>query len=102
LLVEVARRLSGLLRKSDTVARLGGDEFVVLLDGITEPGRELAACESIRAAVTEPFWLDGHRVEVGLSIGVAVSSDESADPDHLLREADAAMYRVKSASRRGR
>ncbi len=102
LLVEVARRLTGLLRKSDTVARLGGDEFVVLLDGITEPGQELTAGENIRAAVTEPFQLDGHRVEVGVSIGVAVSSDESADPDHLLREADAAMYRVKSASRRHR
>jgi diguanylate cyclase (GGDEF)-like protein len=100
LLVEVARRLTGLLRKSDTVARLGGDEFVVLLDGIAEPGHELAVCDSIRAAVTEPFRLDGHQVEVGLSIGVAVSSAGSADPDHLLREADAAMYRAKSASRR--
>ncbi len=100
LLVEVAARLTGLLRRSDTVARLGGDEFVVLLDGIAEPGREQAVCDSIRAAVTSPFRLDGQRVRVGVSIGVAVSSDESADPDHLLREADAAMYRAKSAARR--
>jgi diguanylate cyclase (GGDEF)-like protein len=97
LLIEVARRLTGLLRKSDTVARLGGDEFVVLLDGITSPDPVYAG---IQAAVREPFLIDGHRVEVSCSIGVAISSDGAADPDHLLREADAAMYRAKSAARR--
>jgi len=100
LLVEVARRLTALLRASDTVARLGGDEFVVVLDGMVEPGWQKIICDRIRAAVTEPFVLDGHSVEVGLSIGVAVSSADFADPDHLLREADAAMYRAKSLARR--
>ncbi|GIE49257.1 hypothetical protein Ani05nite_27910 [Amorphoplanes nipponensis] len=56
--------------------------------------------EAITAAVTQPFTVDGRRVEVGLSIGVALSTDGSADPDHLLREADAAMYREKAAARR--
>jgi diguanylate cyclase (GGDEF)-like protein len=102
LLIEVATRLKGLLRKSDTVARLGGDEFVVLLDGIAEPDWHLVVCDTITAAVTEPFDIDGSPVEVGLSIGVAVSGSASADPDHLLREADAAMYRAKSAARRRR
>jgi diguanylate cyclase (GGDEF)-like protein len=100
LLVEVAHRLTGLLRRSDTVARLGGDEFVVLLDGVTPPEWQEVVCASITAAITEPFVIDGNRVEVGLSIGVAVSSDDAADPDHLLREADAAMYRAKSVARR--
>ena len=99
LLVEVARRLTGLLRASDTVARLGGDEFVVLLDGLVEPGWQKVVCDSIRAAITKPFVLDGHEVEVGLSIGVAVSTADSANPDHMLREADAAMYRVKSLAK---
>ncbi|WP_212986786.1 substrate-binding and GGDEF domain-containing protein [Actinoplanes auranticolor] len=100
LLVEVARRLTGLVRQSDTVARLGGDEFVVLLDGFaTRDGHERVR-DAITAAITEPFVIDGCPVEVGLSIGVALSTDGSADPDHLLREADAAMYREKSTARR--
>jgi diguanylate cyclase (GGDEF)-like protein len=99
LLIEVARRLTGLLRKSDTAARLGGDEFVVLLDGITTPDGQQVAYDAIRAVLTEPFRIDGGWVEVGLSVGVALSADGAADPDHLLREADAAMYRAKSLTR---
>ena len=97
LLVEVARRLTGLLRKSDTVARLGGDEFVVLLDGASAFETVI---ENITAAISAPFFLDGERVAVGCSIGVAVSGEGGADPDHLLREADAAMYKAKSAGKR--
>ena len=97
LLVEVARRLTGLLRKSDTVARLGGDEFVILLDGVVTPQPVL---DNITVAVSAPFFIDGERVEVGCSVGVAVSGDGACDADHLLREADAAMYRAKSAAKR--
>ena len=100
LLIEVARRLTGLLRKTDTVARLGGDEFVVLLDGVTEPGAPRLVSDGITAALAEPFAIDGHAVEVGVSIGVAVSTDGAADPERLLREADAAMYRAKPVGRR--
>ncbi|GIF37876.1 diguanylate cyclase (GGDEF)-like protein [Actinoplanes xinjiangensis] len=100
LLVQVARRLTGLLRRTDTVARLGGDEFVVLIDDVSGPGGDSAVRAGIEAAVTEPYTIDGHVVEVGLSIGSAVSGDGSSDPDLLLREADAAMYRAKSAGRR--
>ena len=99
MLVEVATRLTGLLRESDTVARLGGDEFVVLLDGVTVPDGPQAVCDAIRAALTKPFVIDGRDVQVGVSIGVALSTPAASDPDHLLREADAAMYRVKSAAR---
>jgi diguanylate cyclase (GGDEF)-like protein len=99
LLIEVAVRLTGLLRRSDTAARLGGDEFVVLLDGITDPDGQQRVCDAVQAAITEPFLIDGHRVVVGLSIGVALSAEGSADPDRLLREADAAMYRAKSVAR---
>jgi diguanylate cyclase (GGDEF)-like protein len=100
LLIEVARRLTKLLRKSDTAARLGGDEFVVLLDGIVTPNGHQVVSDAITKGLTEPFDIDGRRVEVGLSIGVALSTEQSADPDHLLREADAAMYRAKSVARR--
>jgi diguanylate cyclase (GGDEF)-like protein len=100
LLIEVSRRLLGLLRKADTVARLGGDEFVVLLDGVATPGWQNVVCEAITTSIGEPFEIDGRSVEVGVSIGVAVSSDGDADPDHLLREADAAMYQAKELSKR--
>jgi len=100
LLIEVARRLTGLLRKSDTAARLGGDEFVVLLDGLASADGHQVVSDAITAALTAPFVIDDRRVEVGLSIGVALSTEGSADPDHLLREADAAMYRAKSVARR--
>ncbi|MFI6072453.1 diguanylate cyclase domain-containing protein [Actinoplanes sp. NPDC051343] len=100
LLIEVARRLLGLLRKSDTVARLGGDEFVVLLDGIASPGWQNIVCEAITSSIAEPFEIDGRSVEVGVSIGVAVSAEGVSDPDHLLREADAAMYKAKELTKR--
>ncbi|MFI7541952.1 diguanylate cyclase domain-containing protein [Actinoplanes sp. NPDC049599] len=100
LLVEVARRLTAVVRQSDTVARLGGDEFVVLLDGFAPPDGHERVREAITAAITEPFDIDGRQVGVGLSIGVALSTDDSADPDLLLREADAAMYREKASTRR--
>jgi diguanylate cyclase (GGDEF)-like protein len=100
LLIEVARRLLGLLRKSDTVARLGGDEFVVLLDGVATPGWQHVVCDAITSAIAEPFEIDGGSVEVGVSIGVALSSDGDSDPDHLLRKADAAMYQAKELTKR--
>jgi diguanylate cyclase (GGDEF)-like protein len=100
MLIEVARRLLGLLRASDTVARLGGDEFVVLLDGVATPEWQNVVCDAITVAIGEPFAIDGHAVEVGVSIGVSVSSDDASDPDHLLREADAAMYQAKELAKR--
>jgi diguanylate cyclase (GGDEF)-like protein len=99
LLIEVAHRLTALLRKSDTVARLGGDEFVVLVDGVGRPDGHRKVADAITESLTAPYPIDGNQVEVGVSIGVALSAD-GADPDHLLREADAAMYRAKPPVRR--
>ncbi|MBB2947498.1 diguanylate cyclase (GGDEF)-like protein [Actinoplanes lutulentus] len=99
LLIKVAKRLTKLLRRTDTVARLGGDEFVVLVGGVSaEDGHETVR-KAIQTALSEPYLIDDKPVTVGVSIGVAVSGDTSADPDRLLREADAAMYREKTARR---
>ncbi|WP_250037269.1 diguanylate cyclase domain-containing protein [Paractinoplanes maris] len=95
LLIEVAQRLTALLRESDTVARLGGDEFVVLLDGLPAEGAEKLVRDTIAARLTEPYLIDGGRVSVGVSIGVALSRGGDAGPEDLLREADAAMYQAK-------
>jgi diguanylate cyclase (GGDEF)-like protein len=96
LLVHVGRRLADLLREGDTAARLGGDEFVVLLDGVDLPHGPRHVSDRIRAAFADPLVLDGHEVHVGVSIGVAVSSDGVTAPEDLLRHADAAMYDAKT------
>jgi diguanylate cyclase (GGDEF)-like protein/PAS domain S-box-containing protein len=96
---EVARRLEAVLRSGDTVARLGGDEFAVLIEHGAEP---LAEVESIAQRILEalraPFVVDGHRVVVGASVGVA-AGDGEADGSALLRNADIAMYRAKSGGK---
>jgi diguanylate cyclase (GGDEF)-like protein len=93
LLIEVARRLTAVLRPSDTVARFGGDEFIVLSEGIEEEdAREIA--ERITAALSEPLLLGGKAMPVAASIGVTLGSG-SEQADELIREADAAMYQAK-------
>ena len=100
-LKEVARRLRGCVRETDTVARIGGDEFAVLLDDPLSSGVD-AVAERIAAAVREPCWVDGERMAVGVSIGVASNQSGDADTDRLLGEADAAMYAAKSSGKGGR
>lgn len=98
-LKEVARRIQGCTRESDTVARFGGDEFIVLLPVIDSPADALAAAEKIRAAINQPFDLAGHQRQVSTSIGIALFPEHGADEDSLFRNADAAMYQAKNDGR---
>ena len=95
-LMEVARRLGSTLRDADTVARFGGDEFVVLLPDTGAVTADDVA-HRLLAAVREPMQVDGHRLHVSASIGVAVSPP--VEPGALLRSADAAVYYAKSCGR---
>ncbi len=100
LLRQVAQRLKSALRANDVLARLGGDEFAV----IQEAGEDQRACSTELAAriaklVSEPFLLPGHRVEIGTSIGIAIAPDHGGDQEQLLKKADLALYRSKSAGR---
>ena len=97
LLSAVAGRLAEAVRGSDLVARLGGDEFAVLLPHIDDTTLH-EVVERIRRKVGEPFDLEGHSVTVGTSVGVATSDVVFSSPAALLREADAAMYRVKTVT----
>jgi diguanylate cyclase (GGDEF)-like protein/PAS domain S-box-containing protein len=97
-------RLEASVRLEDTVARLGGDEFVVLLSGlegsrahVTEKVRELA--DTLRELLAEPMSLDGHRLQVTPSIGVALIPDHGSTPADLLKRADIALYRAKDSGR---
>jgi diguanylate cyclase (GGDEF)-like protein/PAS domain S-box-containing protein len=95
LLQEVARRLRGCIRESDTIARFGGDEFVVLLDSIVQPNHALHVARKVNAALTVPFDLNGQQLHIRPSIGVAVYPENGESDTELLRFADEAMYSSK-------
>jgi len=99
LLVGVTRRLSSCLRPGDTVARLGGDEFTILLGDVGTAADAERVAERIHASLASPFDLASQEVFVSVSIGIALSSDEYRAPEEMLRDADLAMYRAKSAGR---
>jgi len=93
-LIEIANRLSGTLRESDTAARLGGDEFVLLLPATPLVG----AVEAARALVdfiVAPMTIEGKPLAVGASIGIAVFPNHGRDVEVLLAAADSAMYEAK-------
>lgn len=94
LLRQVAERLRGSLRASDTVARLGGDEFAVLLAGSGRAEAILAA-DKMCAALEAPFIVEGQALHVGASIGIALFPRHGTDAATLLRRADVAMYVAK-------
>ncbi len=98
ILKEVAARLLGAIRPSDTVARIGGDEFVVLVEDL-EPGRDASDVSArIEAALAEPILRLDHTLYASASIGVVIA-DRTSTPGELLRDADSAMYLAKEAGR---
>lgn len=94
-LKSVASRMLECVRDSDTVARVGGDEFVVLLREIDGGSSAMHVAEKIRAAIAQPFEVEGQTIEIGCSVGVAIYPDHGASEIELSRSADAAMYRAK-------
>lgn len=94
-LQEVATRLRGTLRASDTVARLGGDEFAVLLPA-TDVNRAELAARKVLHDLEHPFEADGRPLMVSASIGIAGAPVHAATGEELLQKADSAMYLAKS------
>ena len=94
LLQEAAKRISEVLRKSDTVARLGGDEFAVLLPS-TKMRSAKTVCSKIIEAIEKPFTIDTLCLRVGVSIGMAMCPEFGEDATTLLQRADVAMYNAK-------
>ena len=105
LLIVVAERLQAMVRGSDTVARLGGDEFVMLA---TDLGRDAGAANAnaaliagkVRATLSQPCVIDGVHHACSASVGVRLFTGDGGDADTVLKQADAAMYEDKNASRR--
>ncbi|MFD1788889.1 putative bifunctional diguanylate cyclase/phosphodiesterase [Sphingomonas floccifaciens] len=95
LLISVARRMKGALRGRDTLARIGGDEFAILIqtdDGVLDADH---VARRIQAALSTPFRLSDFEIRVDCSIGIALGTDEIAEPEDLIRHAQFAVKRAK-------
>ena len=99
LLVEVAERLGGVLRRGDTLARLGGDEFAVLVAGAPDREAVVELATRLQDALRRPFALRGVAVELEASIGVALYPEHGTTIGKLLQRADVAMYDAKRGRR---
>lgn len=94
-----AARLKKTMRESDTVVRLGGDEFVIVLSSLPKEEHSLPVLDKLLKVLTEPFHIDEHEFRLSASIGVSIYPKHGKDPDTLLKNADAAMYRAKDYGR---
>ena len=106
LLLQVAQRVKGCVREADTVARLGGDEFVVMLLDLSQDRTEAArqtrmVGENLLRAVNAPYMLQGKQYRSACSLGATLFGSETQSAAELLKQADIAMYQVKSSGRNG-
>ncbi|MEW5722344.1 MAG: EAL domain-containing protein [Thermodesulfobacteriota bacterium] len=95
LLKEAAQRLKNCLRSEDTVARLGGDEFLIILPEVAGRGQAAQAASRIVETISAPFFISGHELHVGASLGLTLFPLDARDPETLVKCADMAMYRAK-------
>ncbi len=98
LLRDVTLRLQRQVRTTDTVARLGGDEFAIV-QSIEQPTDCTALAKRLLDAVSAPYEVGGHRIIIGLSIGIALGPDDGNDADEIMKNADLALYRSKADGR---
>ncbi|PWF55432.1 bifunctional diguanylate cyclase/phosphodiesterase [Massilia glaciei] len=98
-LIEAAQRICACVRQSDTVARLGGDEFTVILTELDGGSHVETVAQKINDTLSRPFYLGNEVVYLSASIGITLSPYDAADAENLIRNADQAMYVVKSEGR---
>lgn len=96
-LIEVAHRLLACVRAEDTVARQGGDELIVFLPRVHEVSDVEHLADAIRRTIAQPITIQGHVVQIGASIGVAMYPKNGQEIEALLQQCDTAMYRAKLA-----
>lgn len=95
LIVDVAGRLSKIVRETDTLARFSGDEYAILLTNIKEPGEVVTFADRVASELAEPFTLNGRQVFTSVSIGIAIGNPRYEKGEEILRDADIAMYYAK-------
>ena len=96
LLVRMARRLEGLVRKVDTLARIGGDEFAVIYSEFREIESVTEFARRFLSVLSEPIEVEGHELRVNASVGVTVYPGRDSRPQDLMRQADLALYKAKN------
>lgn len=97
MLRNIAWRMSKIIRSDDRLARVGGDEFVALIHAADSLDIAMRVANKLLTAVEEPVVVDGLELQCGVSIGVAIFPEHGVEPEVLIRNADAAMYRAKSS-----
>ncbi len=96
LLKEVAARLSAVIGPADMITRFGGDEFVVLQTNMKRSQDAKWLAQRLARTLKDPFEIDGHRIDIGASIGIAIAPNDGVDCDQLLKKADMALYAAKT------
>jgi diguanylate cyclase (GGDEF)-like protein len=99
LLNAVASRLANCVNEHDFVARLGGDEFAIIQASLSRPEESGILAGRIIERLAAPYEIEGHQLNVGASIGIALAPTDGANADQLLKNADLAMYRAKADGR---
>lgn len=100
LLKSCAERIRACTRQEDTLARISGDEFIVIQVGIADREDAKRLCRRIIDRMRRPFELDGHKLLVSVSIGVALIPTDGAQPELVRQSADLALYRAKEEGRK--
>ncbi|MFC3945490.1 GGDEF domain-containing protein [Pseudomonas gingeri NCPPB 3146 = LMG 5327] len=101
LLKAVGERLQGLFGGGITLARLGGDEFAVLAENCPQVVQAAALAQRVIEGLKEPFQLDEHQLFINASIGISLFPSDALNAEQLLRNADSALFKAKSAGREG-
>jgi diguanylate cyclase (GGDEF)-like protein/PAS domain S-box-containing protein len=99
LLRAISHRMRERIRAEDTLARFGGDEFMAIAGDLAGPDDAAVIARKLLAAVEEPVHLAGQDLRISASIGISLYPDDAAQPDALVRAADAAMYAAKDAGK---
>lgn len=95
----IADRLNACVRENDVLCRLGGDEFVILFSGLTDRKALGERADKIIEMIGMPMWIDGNRVRMGASLGIATSPEDAKDAEALINAADESMYAAKQGGK---
>ncbi len=99
LLIEVAKRIEGILEPSDTLARLGGDDFGIIVEDIGTPYDAARVARRLQRALQDSFSISNHSISATAGIGIVLNSARYENPEAIVRDADTAMYRAKNRGR---
>lgn len=95
ILKKVAQRIKSGVKSSDTVARMGGDEFLIVMSDVDD-SQAIKVAKELLQLVLEPIVIEGHKFDIGMSVGIAMYPRDGDEPDSLIQKSDVAMYAAKA------